>query len=567
MVKTQRSGAEILIESLKNEGVEVIFGYPGGVLLGLYDVIFDAKILHILPRHEQGGIHAADGYARSTGKVGVCIGTSGPGATNLVTGIATAYMDSSPLVVLTGQVPNELIGGDAFQEADITGITRPIVKHSYLVKDVKDLEQSVREAFHIAKTGRPGPVVIDLPKDVMATKTSFKLKRKLYIPGYNPNYEANIMQVKKLLKALESAKRPLLYIGGGVKISNATNEVIKLSEMLDIPVVSSFMGLGGMPGTHKNYLGFMGMHGSFAANMAITECDYLIAVGSRFSDRSTGRISGFAPNTKIAHIDIDPSSISKNIPIDIPIVADAKIALQKILDYIDRYDFEKNKSHRKNWLEKTRQWVIQKPFTYKHSNSVIKPQYVIEKIYELTGGKAIITTEVGQNQMWAGQFYKFSEPKQFISSGGLGTMGFGFPAAIGAKIGNPNRFVFDIAGDGSFLMNMQELCTAKQYRVGVKIAILNNQFLGMVKQWQHLFYNKRYSYSCLGCQPDFVKLADAFNCKGFTTDKVSDVEPIIKESLKIEDMPVIMDFRVDRNENVYPMVPAGAALNEMILEE
>jgi acetolactate synthase-1/2/3 large subunit len=555
------------MECLKKEGVEVIFGYPGGVLLGLYDVIFDAEIKHVLPRHEQGGVHAADGYARSTGKVGVCLGTSGPGATNLVTGIATAYMDSSPIVVLTGQVPTELIGGDAFQEADIIGITRPIVKHSYLIRDAKEIATVIKEAFHIAKTGRPGPVVIDLPKDVMNAKTIYKAPVKLNIPGYNPNFEANVMQIKKLLKALENAKRPLLYIGGGVRISNASKELIELSEKLELPVVSSFMGLGGFPGTHKNFLGFLGMHGSFAANLAVTECDFLIAVGTRFSDRSTGRISGFAPNAKIAHIDIDPASISKNVPIDIPVVADAKMALIKILEYLNRFNFEKHKQYREDWLNKVRRWAADKPFSYKFSDKVIKPQYVIEKIYELTKGKAIICTEVGQNQMWAGQFYKCDEPRQFISSGGLGTMGFGFPAAIGAQIGNPEKIVFDIAGDGSFLMNVQELCTAKQYGLSVKIAILNNQFLGMVRQWQHLFFNKRYSFSCLGCQPDFVKLADAYSCKGFSTDKVSEVEPILKESLKIERVPVIMDFRVDREENVYPMVPAGAALNEMILED
>lgn len=567
MVTSLKSGAQILMESLKKEGVEVIFGYPGGVLLGLYDVIFDSEIKHILPRHEQGGIHAADGYARSTGKVGVCLGTSGPGATNLVTGIATAYMDSSPIVVLTGQVPTELIGGDAFQEADIIGITRPIVKHSYLIRDAKEIAIVVKEAFHIAKTGRPGPVVIDLPKDVMNAKTSFRAPLKLNLPGYNPNFEANVMQVKKLLKLLENSKRPLFYIGGGIKISNATKELIELSENLDIPVVSSFMGIGGFPGTHKNFLGFLGMHGSFAANMAVTECDYLIAVGARFSDRSTGRISGFAPNAKIAHIDIDPASISKNVPIDIPVVADAKMALVKIMEYLNRYNLDRHKHYRQDWLGRTQRWVEEKPFTYKYSDKVIKPQYVIEKIYELTKGKAIICTEVGQNQMWAGQFYKCDEPRQFVSSGGLGTMGFGFPAAIGAKIGNPERIVFDIAGDGSFLMNVQELCTAKQYGVSVKIAILNNQFLGMVRQWQHLFFNKRYSFSCLGCQPDFVKLADAYGCKGFSTEKVSDVVPILEEALKIEKVPVIMDFRVDREENVYPMVPAGAALNEMILED
>jgi acetolactate synthase-1/2/3 large subunit len=517
-----------------------------------------------LPRHEQGGIHAADGYARATGKVGVCLGTSGPGATNLVTGIATAYMDSSPVVVLTGQVPTGLIGGDAFQEADIIGITRPIVKHSYLIRDIKDIAMTVREAFHIAKTGRPGPVLIDLPKDVMSAKGHYKTVGKINIPGYNPNYEANAMQIKKLLKTLEFSKKPVFYIGGGVRISNATPELIELSEKLNIPVASSFMGLGGFPGTHCNFLGFIGMHGNYASNMAITGSDFVIAVGTRFSDRTTGRINGFAPSAKIAHIDIDPASISKNVPIDIPVVADAKMGMIKILEYLDKYNMDKNANIREEWLNITKKWKAENPFSYKNSDKVIKPQFVVEKIYEVTKGKAIICTEVGQNQMWAGQFYKFDEPRQFVSSGGLGTMGFGFPAAIGAKLGRPDREVFDIAGDGSFLMNVQEMCTAKQYRVGVKIAILNNQFLGMVRQWQELFYSKRYSFSCMGCQPDFVKLAEAYSCKGYVADKPQDVEKILKESLTIKDTPVVMDFRVDREENVYPMVPAGAAINEMI---
>jgi len=562
-----RTGAEALVECLKKQNVEIVFGYPGGVLLGIYDTLFDADILHVLPRHEQGGVHAADGYARATGKVGVCFGTSGPGATNLVTGIANAYMDSVPLVAFTGQVPTALIGGDAFQEADIIGITRPIVKHSYLVQNVDDLPRVINEAFYIANTGRPGPVVIDLPKDVVAGKTKTKCSGKINLPGYNPTYDGHPLQIKKLLKDLSEAKRPVIYAGGGVIISGATEELVKLSERLSLPVVNSFLGLGGFPSAHDNYVGWLGMHGNYASNMAMTETDFILAIGTRFSDRSTGRLDGFAPNAKIAHIDIDPASISKIVDIDIPVVGDCKRVLKQMEEYIDNFNWDKNAESRKNWLKKVMAWNSERPFSYKKSDKVIKPQFVVEEICRLTDGEAIIATEVGQNQMWAGQFYKFKHPRQFISSGGLGTMGFGFPAAIGAKLGRPDKHVFDIAGDGSFLMNMQEICTAVQYRVGVKVAILNNKFLGMIRQWQHLFYNKRYSYSCLECQPDFVKLADAYGCVGLAAEKPSEVADVIAESLKIEDKPVLMDFRVDREENVYPMVPAGAALNEMIYGE
>ncbi|MBZ4672862.1 biosynthetic-type acetolactate synthase large subunit [Deferribacterales bacterium Es71-Z0220] len=562
-----RTGAEALVECLKKQNVDIVFGYPGGVLLGIYDTLFDADILHVLPRHEQGGVHAADGYARATGKVGVCFGTSGPGATNLVTGIANAYMDSVPLVAFTGQVPTALIGGDAFQEADIIGITRPIVKHSYLVQNVDDLPRVINEAFYIASTGRPGPVVIDLPKDVVAGKTKTKCSGKIDLPGYNPTYEGHPLQIKKLLKELSEAKKPVIYAGGGVIISGATEELVKLSERIGLPVVNSFLGLGGFPSAHENYVGWLGMHGNFASNMAMTETDFILAIGTRFSDRSTGRLDGFAPNAKIAHIDIDPASISKIVDIDIPVVGDCKKVLKQMEEYLDKFNWEKNAESRKGWLKKIRAWNSERPFSYKKSDKVIKPQFVVEEICRLTDGEAIIATEVGQNQMWAGQFYKFKHPRQFISSGGLGTMGFGFPAAIGAKLGRPDKHVFDIAGDGSFLMNMQEICTAVQYRVGVKVAILNNKFLGMIRQWQHLFYNKRYSYSCLECQPDFVKLADAYGCVGLIAEKPSEVADVIAESLKIEDKPVLMDFRVDREENVYPMVPAGAALNEMIYGE
>lgn len=562
-----KTGAEILVESLKKHKVEVVFGYPGGVLLGIYDKLFDADVLHVLPRHEQGGVHAADGYARATGKVGVCFGTSGPGATNLVTGIANAYMDSVPLVAFTGQVPTALIGGDAFQEADIIGITRPIVKHSYLVQDVNELPKIINEAFYIASTGRPGPVVIDLPKDVAADKTKSKLDDKIHLPGYSPTYEGHPLQIKKMLKELSEAKKPLVYAGGGVIISNASEELLKLSEKLNIPVLTSFLGLGGFPGTHKNSVGWLGMHGNYASNMAMTEADFILAIGTRFSDRSTGRLDGFAPNAKIAHIDIDPASISKNVQINIPIVGDCKKVLNQTFEYLDKFNWGKNAENRASWLDQISAWNTQRPFSYKYSDKIIKPQFVVEQIYNVTNGDAIIATEVGQNQMWAGQFYKYTHPRQFISSGGLGTMGFGFPAAMGAKLGRPDKHVFDIAGDGSFMMNIQEICTAVQYRIGVKVAILNNKFLGMIRQWQHLFFGKRYSYSCLECQPDFLKIADAYGCIGLRAEKPSEVEDVIRESLKIEDKPVIMDFLVDREENVYPMVPAGAALNEMIYGE
>jgi acetolactate synthase-1/2/3 large subunit len=559
------NGADILIASLKREGADTIFGYPGGVLLGLYDRLFDSDIRHILPRHEQGGVHAAEGYAKATGKVGVCMGTSGPGATNLVTGIADAYMDSIPLVVLTGQVASDLIGTDAFQEADTIGITRPIVKHSYLVKDAGELAAVVKEAFHIAKSGRPGPVVIDLPKNMLnAPKSKTENPGPVELPGYQPNYEGHPMQIKKLLSALDSAKKPIIIAGGGIRSAGASAALIKFAEATGIPVLSTFMGLGSIPHDHPLFAGWLGMHGSYAANMSTVNTDYIMAIGTRFSDRSTGDFAQFAPNAVKAHIDIDPSSISKNIPVNTPIVGDAKVVLEQLLKYISVFKAEKNEKARADWLKQIAKWGREKPFTYEKSDTVIKPQFVIHEIFKLTKGEAIITTEVGQNQMWAAQYYKFKYPNQFISSGGLGTMGFGLPAAIGAKIGLPNREVFDIAGDGSILMNIQELATAAQHRLGIKIAILNNRFLGMVRQWQELFFNKRYSSTCMEFQPDFVKLAEAFGCVGLRADKPEEVKPVIRESLKVKDKPVLMDFRCAREENVFPMVPAGSGLDKMI---
>lgn len=560
----KKSGAQILVEGLLRENVDVIFGFPGGVLLDIYDQLFDSPIRHILTRHEQGAAHAADGYARATGKVGVCMATSGPGATNLVTGIANAYMDSVPIVAITGQVPTSMIGGDAFQEADIVGITRPITKHSYLVKNVEDLPRIIKEAFHIARTGRPGPVLIDMPKDVSRALTIPKWPDKVSIRGYNPVYKGNRSQIAKAVDAITQSHRPLIYAGGGVIISGAEKELLTLAQKCRIPVVCTLMGLGGFPGTHELFLGMLGMHGTYAANMATNECDLLLAIGARFDDRVTGKIEEFAPNATVVHIDIDPSAISKNVEVDIPIVGDVKMVLTDLLDMLKKKNYRPDK-FRENWLKQTRAWMEEHPLHYEQSpEGEIKPQYVVEKLYELTKGEAIITTEVGQNQMWTAQYYKFSRPRSILSSGGLGTMGFGLPAAIGAKIGCPDRLVVDVAGDGSIQMNIQELTTAVQNKLAVKVVILNNCFLGMVRQWQELFYDKRYSQTCLMVSPDFVKVAEAFGAVGLRAEKVSEVEGVLKEGLSI-DAPVVMDFRVAREENVYPMVPAGEAIRNMLL--
>lgn len=560
------TGGEIVIDCLKRGGVEVIFSYPGGSLTGFYDTLFDSDLKHILPRHEQGGAHAADGYARATGKLGVVMATSGPGATNLVTGIGTAYMDSVPMLIITGQVVTHLIGGDAFQEADIVGITRPIVKHSYLVTDVADLPNILKEAIYIATTGRPGPVLVDIPKDVFAAKTKYDPDKPICLSGYAPNTEGHPMQVKKLLKELENSKSPLIYIGGGVKASKgATEELIKFANQLNIPVVSSFMGLSGYPATDKQWLGWIGMHGNYASNMAVQESDLLIAIGTRFTDRSTGNLSRFAKNAKIVHIDIDPSSISKNVEIEIPVVGDSYKVLLLINKYLEEFNWNKNKEEREKWIKHVFEYDAEKPFGYKNSDKVIKPQFVIETLYKVTNGDAIISTDVGQHQMWSGQFYKFKFPRQFLSSGGMGTMGFGLPSAMGAKIGVPDKEVVCVTGDGGVLMNMQELTTCIQYRIPIKIVIINNKFLGMVRQWQELFFNKRYSDTCLEVQPDFVKLAEAYGCVGLRATKPEEVESVLLESMKIKDKPVLIDIVCDREENVFPMVPAGASIDEMIV--
>ncbi|MDD2902278.1 MAG: biosynthetic-type acetolactate synthase large subunit [Syntrophales bacterium] len=558
------TGAEIFLECLKREKVKDIFGYPGGVVLDIYDELTrHPDIHHILVRHEQAAAHAADGYARASAKVGVALVTSGPGATNTVTGIASAYMDSIPIVVFTGQVPTALIGNDAFQEVDIVGITRPCTKHNYLVKDVKDLAYTIHAAFHIARSGRPGPVLVDLPKDVIQARTVPDFPKEIKIKSYQPTYHANPRQVKRALEMILSAKKPVLYTGGGIIMSSASEELRKFAETLQIPVTSTLMGLGGFPGDNPLWMGMLGMHGTYCANMAISETDVLIAVGARFDDRITGKLSEFAPHAKIIHIDIDPSSISKNVVVDIPIVGDCKDALQQMNALLKEKESQDWAAVRAPWLDTVKDWEKKHPLTYAWSDTVIKPQYVVQKLWELTKGEAFITTEVGQNQMWAAQFYKFKRPRQLMTSGGLGVMGYGFPAAMGVQVAQPGATVIDIAGDGSIQMNIQELITVVENDLPVKIAILNNSFLGMVRQWQQLFYEKRYSSTPMRA-PDFVKLAEAYGAVGLRATKPEEVEPVIKKALETP-KPVIMDFRVEPEECVMPMVPAGKAMHEMLL--
>lgn len=558
------TGAQIFFESLKAEGVEVIFGLPGGVLLDLYDEMPKHDIRHILVRHEQGAAHMADGYARATGRVGVCLVTSGPGATNTVTGIATAYMDSIPIVVFTGQVPTALIGNDAFQEADIVGITRPCTKHNYLVKDVHDLARIIREAFYLARSGRPGPILVDLPKDVINAKAEYKYPKKISLKGYKPTTEAHMGQIKRAYTAIGKAKKPVIYAGGGVINSNAAGELKQLGENLRCPVTTTLMGLGGFPAPHELWLGMLGMHGTFRANMAMGSTDLLIAIGARFDDRVTGKLDEFAPSAKIIHIDIDPTSISKNVKVDIPIVGDCKDALKKLLQLVKESPIDDLEKVRKPWLDQIQKWKETYPLAYEQKDDMIKPQYVVEKLYELSEGKAIIATEVGQNQMWAAQYYHYSKPRTLLTSGGLGTMGYGLPAAIGAQAAFPDRLVIDVAGDGSIQMCIQEMITAVENNLPVKVAILNNQYLGMVRQWQQLFYEKNYCSTCLKIAPDFVKLAEAYGALGLRAHKPDEVEAVIREGFA-SPKPVIMDFVVNPEECVYPMVPAGAAMTEMLL--
>ncbi len=558
------TGSQVLFRTLHKEDANTIFGYPGGSVMDIYDEMFRQKdVRHILVRHEQGAIHAADGYARASGKVGVCLVTSGPGATNTVTGIANAYGDSIPVVVFTGQVPTHLIGNDAFQEVDITGITRSCTKHNYLVRQIEDLARTVREAFHIARSGRPGPVLVDLPKDVMqASIEETQIEDDVHLNGTSarPDIEADCVRAFKLLR---EAHRPLLFVGGGVILGKACDDLRTFAKRLHVPVISSLMGLGTFPGTDPLFLGMVGMHGTYYANMAISNCDLLFAVGVRFDDRVTSKLDAFAPHAKIVHIDIDAVSLERTVRTDIPILSDSKRALQVLNRLMTDESFSYPVEQTREWLEKVAAWKKRVPLSYCRSQK-IKPQYVVEKLFEITGGDAIITTEVGQNQMWAAQFYKFDHPNSFITSGGLGAMGFGFPAAIGAQVACPDRTVVDIAGDGSIQMNIQELATAVTHQIPVKIVILNNLYLGMVRQWQELYYGKRYSQSHMNAGPDFVKLAEAYGAVGLRTDKPEEVKAVLTKGLHTEG-PVFMDIRVEPEEGVYPIVKPGAPLTEMDL--
>lgn len=555
-------GSQIIVESLVRENVEYMFGYPGGVVIPIFHEIYNAPIKFVLSRHEQGAIHAADGYARASGKPGVVLATSGPGATNLITGIATAHLDSIPLVVFTGQVSTAMIGNDAFQEVDVTGITRPITKHNYLVQDVADLARIIKEAFYIATTGRPGPVVIDVPVDISNSLHKFEYPEKISIRGYKPTYEGHPGQIQKACKLIEESSKPVIYAGGGVVLSNASDELRHFVKKTGIPITTTLLGMGIYPETDPLSLEMLGMHGTYYANYAVHNSDLLIAIGARFDDRVTGKISEFTPNAKVIHIDIDPASVSKNVMVDIPIVGDCKKILKEMNKIIKAPEIS-------SWVNEVQKIKKDHPLHYDQGSDPdeIKPQYVIEQLYSQTKGEAVITTEVGQHQMWAAQFFKYTEPRTFISSGGLGTMGFGLPAAIGAQLARPDRRVIDIAGDGSIQMNVQELIVGAQHRLPIIIAILNNGFLGMVRQWQQLFWDKRYSHTCINFAPDFIKLAEAYNCAGIRVDKKDEVIPAIRKALKITDRPIIIDFRVSKEENVYPMVPAGKTIKDTIMRE
>ena len=557
------TGAQILIKVFEEEKVDTIFGFPGGMVIDIYDKLEDTSIKHVLVRHEQGAVHAADGYARASGKVGVCLVTSGPGATNTVTGIASAHMDSIPLVVITGQVPTHLIGNDAFQEVDIVGITRSCTKHNFLVKDVKDLARVVKEAFYLARSGRPGPVLIDIPKNVSNVKALYEPNQQVTIKSYNPTYKPNMKQLRKVVDLIATSERPVIFAGGGIILSGAAQELTTFARNMQVPVTGSLMGLGGFPGSDPLWLGMIGMHGTYRANMSTSFCDLLIGIGVRFDDRVTGKTDAFASQAKIVHVDIDPTSIRKNVPVTIPIVGDCRNTLESLNALIKPLDKASLNDKRKPWIDQIQTWKDKNTLAYKQTD-VIKPQYVVEKLYELTRGEAIITTEVGQNQMWAAQYYHFDKPNHFITSGGLGCMGFGFPAAIGAQIARPDKTVVDVAGDGSIQMNIQEMATALQYHLPVKIVILNNGYLGMVRQWQELFYDKRYASTCMDCGPDFIKLAEAYGALGLRATKPEEVIPVLEKGLSSPNT-VIMDFVVAKEECVYPMVPAGAPITEMLL--
>ena len=559
-------GAEIFCRALRDEGVRHVFGYPGGAVLHIYDALFkQTDVNHILVRHEQGAAHAADGYARATGKPGVALVTSGPGVTNALTGIATAYMDSIPMVVFTGQVSSKLIGNDAFQEVDSVGITRPCVKHNFLVKDVRDLALTIKKAFYIATTGRPGPVVVDIPKDVTADTCEYHYPDNVDMRSYKPVVKGHPGQIKKAAKLLLSARRPMIYAGGGAILSNASEELTEFTRMLGYPITNTLMGLGAYPGTDPQFVGMLGMHGTYEANMAMHQCDVLIAIGARFDDRVTGDLEKFCPYATIIQIDIDPTSISKNVPVDLPIVGDVRNVLQEMNAVLRSSTRKPDPEALAAWWEQIRAWAGINCLAYDRKSEVIKPQYVVEKVCELTGGSAYVTSDVGQHQMWVAQFYKFDKPRRWINSGGLGTMGFGLPAAVGVQIAHPGEQVVCFSGDASIVMCIQELSTCLQYGLPIKIITLNNRYMGMVRQWQEFFYDKRYSHSYLEALPDFVRLAESFGHVGMRVERTADVGGALQEAFSMKDRLVLMDCVTDQTENVYPMIAAGKAHNEMHL--
>jgi acetolactate synthase I/II/III large subunit len=560
------TGAEIIIECLRAEGVDYVFGYPGGAVLHIYDAFYKQDdVQHILVRHEQGATHAADGYARATGKPGVVLVTSGPGATNAVTGIATAYMDSIPMIVITGQVPKHLIGNDAFQEVDSVGITRPIVKHNFLIKDVNDIAETFKKAFYVATTGRPGPVVIDIPKDITAEKVEFEYPREIKMRSYNPAVTGDTEQIKHAIDLIVKAERPMIYTGGGVIIGNGSEQLRRFTRALGYPITQTLMGLGAFPASDPLSVGMLGMHGTYEANMGMHHCDLLIAIGARFDDRVTGALEKFCPTAKIIHIDVDPASISKNVKVDVAIVGEVVQVLDAVNALLDKSGELKNKPALEKWWQQIDEWRAQDCLKYDRASEIIKPQFVVEELHKVTKGDAYITSDVGQHQMFAAQYYGFDKPRRWINSGGLGTMGFGLPAAMGVKLAFPDEEVACITGESSIQMCIQELSTCKQYGLPVKIINLNNGYMGMVRQWQEFFYEKRYAMSYFDALPDFVALAESYGHVGIKVEKTADVRPALEEAFKQKDRLVFLDFITDREENVYPMIPSGAGLNEMIL--